>query len=231
MTIASATILQKTKFLRRTPVWIFIQQLTRLLMSVFFDLKTYGIYNVPKDGGVLLVSNHQSYIDPVAMASHLDRPLSYLAKSELFHNRYFGWLLRNLNAFPVEQGSGDLGAVREAIHRLQEGHLLNIFPEGSRSFDGELAPLEKGVGLIIRRAKVPVVPVAIDGAFDAWPRDGKLRTKPVRILIGKPIYDLWKLERDEIVARIGQEIGKLFDDLRAGRIPPNPPRPRGRKWN
>jgi 1-acyl-sn-glycerol-3-phosphate acyltransferase len=216
---------------RRTPIWILIQQCARVITTVFFDLKTYGAYNIPKTGGVLLVSNHQSFLDPIILSSGLDRTLSYLAKAELFHNRFFGWLIGSLNAFPVEQGAGDVGAVREAIARLQEGHLLNVYPEGARSDDGEIQPMEKGVGLVIRRAKVPVVPVAITGSFEAWPKTKKYpRSHPIRIVVGPPMYDLWKLDRDEILAKIDQTLRKMYDDARAGRIPPNPPRPRGRKF-
>ncbi|HET6251603.1 MAG TPA: lysophospholipid acyltransferase family protein [Tepidisphaeraceae bacterium] len=216
---------------RRTPIWILIQQAARVMNTVVFDLKTYGAYNVPKTGGVLLVSNHQSFLDPIILSSGLDRTLSYLAKAELFHNRFFGWLIGSLNAFPVEQGAGDVGAVREAIARLQEGHLLNVYPEGARTPDGEIQPMEKGVGLVIRRAKVPVVPVAIAGSFEAWPKHKKYpRPYPLRIMVGPPMYDLWKLDRDEILAKVDATLRRMYDDLRAGRIPPNPPRPPGRKF-
>jgi 1-acyl-sn-glycerol-3-phosphate acyltransferase len=217
---------------RRTPIWILIQQCARIVTTVFFDLKTYGIYNVPKTGGVLLVSNHQSFLDPIILSSGLDRTLSYLAKAELFKNRFFGWLISSLNAFPVEQGAGDVSAVKEAIARLQEGHLLNIYPEGSRTLDGEMQPLEKGVALVIRRAKVPVVPVAITGSFKAWPRGTALpKSYPIRIMIGPPIHELWKLDRDAIIAKLDEVLKKMYDDVRAGRIPKNPPRPPGRKFS
>lgn len=215
--------------IRRTPIWIFIQALCRIINSVFFDLKTHGVYNVPKTGGVLLVSNHQSYLDPIILSSGLDRTLSYLAKSELFRNRFFAWLIGSLNAFPVQQGSGDVGAVKEAINRLQEGHLLNIYPEGSRTENGEIGSLEPGVALVIRRAKVPVVPVAITGSYESWPKSKKnIHFRPIRIYIGPPMNELWKLDRDEIMATLDATLRKMYDDVRAGRIPPNPPRPPGR---
>ena len=214
---------------RRTPIWIAVQQISRILTTVFFDLKVYGAYNIPKTGGVLLVSNHQSYLDPVLLSIGLDRTLSYLGKAELFKNPAFAWLIRSLNAFPVSQGKGDVGAVKEAVARLQEGHLLNIYPEGSRTENGEMLPLEKGAGLVIRRAKVPVVPAAIAGSYEAWPKSTKFpRPHPIRILIGPPLPDLWQLDRDEIVTTLDVTLRKMYDDLRAGRIPPNLPRPAGR---
>src|SRR5205085_495254 len=102
----------------------------RPILSAAFELKVYDRHFVPRRGGVLLVSNHQSYLDPVLVALYLPRPMSFLAKSELFRHRFFAWLIRSLNAFPVRQGAGDVGAVREMIKRLREGHMLNIFPEG-----------------------------------------------------------------------------------------------------
>src|SRR6476646_1280256 len=142
---------------RRSLPWRYLQMLARVLTTLHFDLKVYGLHNLPRAGGVLIVSNHQSNLDPVLLAVRLDRPLNYIAKSELFENRFGGWLLRSvLNAFPVRQGAGDVGAVRETLRRLQEGHALNIYPEGGRTEDGRIAPLEKGVALIVDRAKVPV---------------------------------------------------------------------------
>jgi 1-acyl-sn-glycerol-3-phosphate acyltransferase len=216
---------------RRTPIWILIQGLARIATTVMFDLKTYGAYNIPKTGGVLLVSNHQSFLDPIILSSGLDRTLSYLAKAELFKNRFFGWLIGSLNAFPVEQGAGDIGAVKEAIARLQDGHLLNVYPEGSRTETGEMQPLEKGVALVIRRAKVPVVPVAITGSYEAWRRGTPFpKSHPIRIMVGPPMYDLWKLDRDEILTKLDEVLRKMYDDVREGRIPRNPPRPPGRKY-
>lgn len=214
---------------RRSAFWILMEQICRILTTVCFDLKVYGIYNIPKSGGVLLVSNHQSYLDPVLLGIGLDRTVSYMGKAELFRNPVFAWVIRSLNAFPVSQGSGDVGAVKESIARLQAGHMLNIYPEGSRTETGEIMPMEPGVGLVIRRAKVPVVPAAIVGSYDAWPKGRKFpRSRPIRVVFGPPMYDLWKKDRGEIIAIIDQTLRQMFDDLRAGRLPPHLPRPRGR---
>jgi 1-acyl-sn-glycerol-3-phosphate acyltransferase len=168
---------------------------------------------------VLIVSNHQSYLDPVLLGVRLERPLSYMAKSELFRNPLFAWLIRSLGAFPVKQGAGDVGAMKETIARLQEGRALNIFPEGSRTEDGELLPIEKGIALVIRKAKVPVVPVVIDGSFDAWPRESTLpRASPIRIVYGHPL-DLSSMNRDQIIETIRVTFETMFDELREGRMP------------
>jgi len=199
---------------QRSVVWKLLQIIARVGTTVLFDLKTYGSRNVPKTGGVLLVANHQSYLDPVLVAVHLDRPVSFLAKSELFENPYFAWFIRSLHAFPVRQGEGDVGAVREMIRRLEEGNVLNVYPEGSRTKTGEIAPLEKGVALVIRKAGVPVVPVAIDGSFAAWPKDSTIfRPHPVRVKYGKPI-DFDGKKGQEIIDTLESELRSLMAELR-----------------
>jgi 1-acyl-sn-glycerol-3-phosphate acyltransferase len=179
-----------------------------------FDLKVYGTNFVPRHGGVLIVSNHQSNLDPVLLGAKLVRPMSFLAKSELFENRCFGWMIRNLNAFPVRQGEGDVGAVRETIRRLQDGNVLNLFPEGTRSPDGEIHEMQAGVGLIIRRAGVPVVPAVIDGSFDAWPRGSKLwRRHKIRVQYGPPM-ELSDLKAAAIIQKIDTTLRTMFEELR-----------------
>src|SRR5688500_15169460 len=109
-------------------LWKLAQVVTRIGTTLYFDLKVYGKENVPGRGGVLLVSNHQSYLDPPLLGAHLPRPMSYLAKSELFENPVVAAIISWLNAFPVRQGAGDVGAVKETIRRLRQGHMLNVFP-------------------------------------------------------------------------------------------------------
>ena len=153
----------------RTIFWKFCQMICYIVTAICFDLKAYGKKNVPSDGGVLLLANHQSFLDPVLVGVKLNRAVSFLARSTLWKGP-FGKLITALNAFPVKQGRGDLGAMKQSIAILQAGRALLVFPEGTRTKDGEMEPLASGISLLIRRAKVPVVPVAIDGAYHAWPR-------------------------------------------------------------
>jgi 1-acyl-sn-glycerol-3-phosphate acyltransferase len=200
---------------QRSLVWRYLQIIARVGTTLMFDLKTYGEKNVPKTGGVLLVANHQSYLDPVLVAVRLYRPVSFLAKSELFENPYFGWFIRLLHAFPVRQGEGDIGAVKEIIRQLDEGHVLNIYPEGSRTESGELGKLEKGVALVIRRANAAVVPVAIDGSFAAWPKGKKLfHADPIHVKYGKPM-NLSDKKGEEIIRTLEEELRKLLNELRS----------------
>jgi 1-acyl-sn-glycerol-3-phosphate acyltransferase len=198
----------------RSLFWKTLQLVCRIMGTLMFDLKAYGTENVPPLGGVLVVSNHQSYLDPVLLGIPLRRPMSYLAKSELFENRYFSWLIRALNAFPVRQGAGDVGAVKETIKRLQEGYLLNNYPEGTRTEDGSIGKIEPGAALVVRRAGVPVVPVVIDGSFEAWPKSKKIfHAHPIRLMYGPPMQ-ISHLKANEITKIIDQTLRTMFAELK-----------------
>jgi 1-acyl-sn-glycerol-3-phosphate acyltransferase len=197
-----------------SPLWKLAQCFCRICTTCCFDLKTFGLKNVPPEGGVLLVANHQSYLDPVLVGVRLPRPLSYIAKSELFENYHAARLLRWLNGFPVHQGSIDIGALREAITRLRSGQALAIFPEGSRTNNGQMLPLERGVGLIIRRAKVLVIPVAIEGSYHAWPTNRTLfRPWKIRVSYGVPMQ-LSDLTETEILSILNMTLHEMLLRLR-----------------
>jgi 1-acyl-sn-glycerol-3-phosphate acyltransferase len=200
--------------LRPTLTWKVCRAIARLFASSFFSLKAYGRHHVPQTGGVLLVANHQSYLDPILLGVHLRRHMSYLAKSELFTNKYFGALIRALYAFPVKQGAGDVGAVKETIRRLREGHMLNIYPEGSRCTDGEIGPVLPGAALVVKKACVPVIPVVIEGSFDAWPKGRRIfRPCPVSVMYGPPL-DVRGKKGQEITHLIDRTLRAMFADLR-----------------
>ena len=154
--------------------------------------RCFGMRNVPATGGVLIVCNHQSFLDPPLVSIGLRRETNYLARRELFANRPFRWLIEHLNAFPVRQKTADIRAIKESLRRLRAGQVLVIFPEGSRSEDGRIAPFLPGAGVIAKRARVPIVPALIDGTFQAWPRHQLLpRTGTVILEFGAPIMTTW----------------------------------------
>jgi 1-acyl-sn-glycerol-3-phosphate acyltransferase len=205
--------------MKPSPIWKSLQTFGRITTTLLFDLKVYGSHRFPRSGGVLLVSNHQSYLDPLLLGVRLNRPLSYMAKASLFKIAPFAWFIRSLGAFPVRQGEGDIRALKEAIELAQDGHALMIFPEGSRADDANLLPIEPGIALVIRKAKVPVVPAIIDGSIDAWPRGHRIfRSRPIRVLYGKPM-DLSGLSRDQVVETISRVFHTMQQDLRQNRIP------------
>ena len=143
---------------------------------------------VPRTGGLLVVSNHQSYLDPILAALPIRRPLNPMARDTLFRNPAFSWLIRSLYAFPVRRGSADLGAMKEAVRRLREGRIVLVFPEGTRTRDGSIGKLHAGVILMARRAGVPVLPMVIEGAYKCWPRGRLLPSlHEVCVAYGRPI--------------------------------------------
>ena len=188
---------------QRSLFWRICQTHMRLGTTLIFDFKAFGLQNVPPTGGAILASNHQSNLDPVLLAVRLKRPVTYMAKIELFKRKAFAWLIRSLHAFPVRRGAGDVGAMKEAIRLLKAGYLLNFFPEGTRTRDGEIGPIQPGVALVVKRAGVPVIPVAIDGAYESMGRGSKLfRRFPILIQYGAPL-SVEGLKGDEIVALLG----------------------------
>jgi 1-acyl-sn-glycerol-3-phosphate acyltransferase len=164
--------------------------ISRILAVPVFRLRVSGQAHLPKTGGVLMVTNHQSFLDPWLVGVGIPRQVHSMARDSLYKGGFLHYLMELWNAFPVKRGSADLGAIRTAVDRLDKGFLVNIFPEGTRSEDGTIGTIAPGVSLILNRCKtdVPVVPVVIDGAFEAWPRGAKFpRPRQIRIHYGRPI--------------------------------------------
>jgi 1-acyl-sn-glycerol-3-phosphate acyltransferase len=171
------------------PYWYGVcQHVLLVLFSLVFRIRVTHRGRLPARGGVLVVSNHQSYLDPVLVAVGMPRPFHPMARESLFKFLPFALLIRSVYAFPVRRASADLGAVREAMRRLKDGAVVLMFPEGTRTRDGSIAPLRAGPITIAGRAGVPVVPVVVEGAFDAWPRTCWLpRPHTVRVAFGRPL--------------------------------------------
>lgn len=169
----------------------FCHKIVRIAARVWLSLgaaQVEGREHIPASGGFIIASNHCSHFDPPILAVASPRPLSYFAKQELFSNPLFSALIRRLGAFPVERGSGDQAALGRSIQLLVSGYALVIFPEGTRSRDGRLARAKLGAALMAVKAKVPILPVFIDGSFNAWPKGGPIRRAPVRVRIGPPLH-------------------------------------------
>jgi 1-acyl-sn-glycerol-3-phosphate acyltransferase len=155
--------------------WFWLARwICRVFCILFFRVRTYGRDNVPDKGAFVLVSNHQSYLDPIFCAGLLKRHSSFVARDSLFANWFFGPLISSVNAIPVKQGQADLPAMRKVVAKLKKGRGLCLFPEGTRTYDGKIAPLKPGIGFLCRRGKAAVVPVVIDGAFECWPRHNRI---------------------------------------------------------
>lgn len=143
--------------------------LSAMTMTFGFSLRTTGMHHVPMSGPVLFIANHQSYLDPVLVGLAVRRHISYVARDTLFDHPGFNWLIRMLNAVPIDQEGLGIEGLRAVLRLLHAGKAVVIFPEGGRCRHGKMEPLQPGVQLLIKRARTPIVPVGIAGAFEAWP--------------------------------------------------------------
>ena len=191
---ASPAILPKASKLRKRDrslgTWV-IYKFLQVLMTSYFSLRygfrATGREPLPSEGGMLLVSNHLSHLDVIILGATTPRPLNFVARSSLF---FFPLkpIIIALGALPIRRDGMGAEGLKETLRRLRAGGIVTLFPEGSRSQNGELGVLKSGIGLLASRAKVPIVPVAIAGAFEAWPRSSKLpRPHPLRVHYGAPI--------------------------------------------
>lgn len=197
--------------------WILVKAIARVICLACFRVRVFGQRHVPEREGVLIVSNHQSFLDPALVIVGLERTTSFMARESLFGYFGLGTLIRLLNAFPVKIEEGGIGAVREAVNRLKAGHCVIVFAEGTRSWDGTMGALRPGVTLIARRAGVPVVPVVVEGASEAWPRGGFARPHSVSVAYGRPISAeaCRAMTRDALVKRLRGDMLQLQARLRA----------------
>jgi len=160
-----------------------------VLSKGLFRAEVAGVENLPARGRVILASNHRSYADPpLLVGSMVFRPVHFAAKAELFRSRFFGWLIRNLNAFPVRRWGADREMLRRALAVLEADGALLMFPEGTRSKTNELLPPMSGIGLIAERSQAPVVPIYIHNSWRILP-PGSSMIRPYKLYVcfGKPI--------------------------------------------
>ncbi len=207
--------------LRKILWWEFVcQPLSWFFIFTLYRHRWWGVNRIPDEGPTLLVCNHQSYLDLLVLGVGIHhRHFHSMARATLFRNPGFGWLIRSLNAFPVDQTRADVKSVRAAIEKLRQGHLVLVFPEGSRTPDGQLQPFAPGVMLLLRRARPTVVPMAVEGVFDVWPI-GQARPKLVGrtgAIYGRPISAeaLLDLSPDEAISSLQQRVESLRLELRS----------------
>jgi 1-acyl-sn-glycerol-3-phosphate acyltransferase len=166
-----------------------LKPLVVFLMRAWFDLRVRGVEHVPSSGPALIVSNHQSILDPPLIGGATRRQIYFLAKAELFRIPGFGWLMRALHARPVRRDGSDPRALRTAALLLEEGKALLVFPEGTRSLDGRLGEGKPGVGMLAVTSGAPVVPAYVSGTLEALPKGAAWpRRSQVSVSFGPAIH-------------------------------------------
>lgn len=173
------------------------------IIKPLYRIEVLGRENIPREGGVLICSNHIDNLDPPVVGVTSPRPIHFMAKAELFKVPVLGWILPNVNAFPVKRGVSDRESLRTALKVLKEGKVLGIFPEGTRSKDGKLGKGLSGVGFFALRTDCVVVPCAIIGPYKAF---GKLR-----VVYGKPVQ-METFRNEKTSAEIVTD--KIMDSIR-----------------
>jgi 1-acyl-sn-glycerol-3-phosphate acyltransferase len=184
-----------------------------LYLKVLYRLKIHNAERIPRRKPFIICSNHIYWLDPLAVAAAF--PASYkihfMAKKEIFSNIFFSYILKKAHAFPVNRQDADYSAVKKAYQLLKEGQVLGLFPEGSRSKNGEIQKAYNGAALISVRSGVPILPIAIAGPYGIF--------KPVHIYIGPPfalpplIYeekDRKRMQLDEMSCIIMNNISELL---------------------
>lgn len=158
------------------------------MFHLYFRGRISGTHNIPKRGPLIVVANHASDFDPPLLSCCVQRPVSYMAKEELFRIPVLAPAIRLYGAYPVKRGSADRSAIREALKQLDQGWAVGVFLQGTRTLDGRIPAPKLGAALIAAKAQAPLLPVSLWGTQRILPKGGKLpRAVPLTVRIGTPI--------------------------------------------
>jgi 1-acyl-sn-glycerol-3-phosphate acyltransferase len=159
-----------------------------LVGTLMFQTRYFGRENIPRRGGVMICCNHQSHLDPPLVGAGCPRAMYFMARKTLFTNPLFGRLIHSVHAVPIDREGAGISGIKECLKLLKRGEALLIFPEGTRTLDGEVQPFRPGFTTLAARTGAVIVPAAIEGAFHAWPRWRPLPVpRHVYVRYGKPI--------------------------------------------
>ncbi len=168
-------------------LWWILQQIAQVIFILYFRFRSTGKEKIDSTKGGLLLLNHQSFLDPLLAGVSLSRPVCYLARNSLFKIPILGWFLKNVYVIPIDRTAASSESMKKAISKIKEGHLVGIFPEGTRSSDGNLQRIKPGFIAIAKRSNVPVYPVAVSGSINAMPRNSLfIWPKKVMVVYGDP---------------------------------------------
>ncbi|MBA9085380.1 1-acyl-sn-glycerol-3-phosphate acyltransferase [Fontibacillus solani] len=187
-------------------IYSFCRGLLRLIYKFLFRLEAKGIEHVPKEGGVLLCSNHISLFDPPTIGILLQRKVHFMAKKELFDIIGFGWLIKQLGAFPVKRGGVSKESIKTSLTLLRTGNVMGIFPEGTRSKGEDGAAGKRGAATFALRSNAAVVPVAIIGNYKLFKKMKVVYGAPIDMtpFMDKDVPDAAEKATDLIMSRIAE---------------------------
>ncbi len=182
--------------------------------TIFFRYEKRGTENIPSSGGVIIASNHLSYLDPPLIGISIKKRPLFIAKGSLFRNPAIGWFVK-LYSLPVDRDNPKPSTMKEALKALRAGKAVIIFPEGTRSHDGSIREGKKGVGALAALSKAPVVPALIEGTDKALPVGAKFfKPAKVRVTFGRPIYYNKEEKNKEIQEKISEEVMDRIRELK-----------------
>jgi 1-acyl-sn-glycerol-3-phosphate acyltransferase len=189
----------------------FMKGLTAAFFAVFYRVEIKGIENVPQEGAAILCANHIGQLDMFFFGYKLKRMIHYMSKEELFRVPLLGAFIKRLGAFPIRRGTGDVHAIKTALKLLEEGHIMGIFPEGTRSKNksGKKGKAKPGVALLAQKSGKPIIPVAISGS--------RKPLSKIKVVFGKPFaLDLDKNKKytnSELVSASEEVMKKIYSLL------------------
>jgi len=191
-----------------TLVYNFFYNLAKFLARLCFRMRVVYPERMIESGPLVLAVNHASFVDPPLAGICSHRGVYYLARKSILKWPILGPLFPAMNVIPVERDGNDLSALREVIRKIKEGNGVVLFPEGTRSTDGQLQPARAGIGFVIAKTGAPVLPMRIFGSFDAFPRDAKFMCFPqITVVLGQPLFFT-----EEEIAGSTRETYQLFSD-------------------
>ena len=211
-----AKVKNKDGLVRR--VWYEIWRFIAVgIVRLMYRVHVYGRENIPRDGGVLVLSNHQSFFDPMLCQGWYGRPFYFVPRDTLFTG-FWGWAIDSFYTIPINQDQPGLGSMKAMIDLLKRGRIVCLYPEGSRTFDGKIDDIKPGFSLLVRRSGAVIVPMVIDGIFERWPRT-QTYPKPggrVGVIYGKPMAPerIKELGEEAFMAEFNQTMHTLHNDLR-----------------
>lgn len=203
-------------------VWYeFVRYLLWLIGLLVFRVRCGGREHVPATGGVLILANHQSLLDPPLLGMVIPREINYVARDTLFDNKWLAPLIRSVNAIPIDRDGLGLAGLKETLRRLKRGEIVILFPEGTRTPDGEIQPLKPGFSALVTRTGACILPMALEGSYQAWPRRQPVPLPNlVQIEIGPPLSaaEAGKLDERQLIAEVDRRIRECFAEARRKRL-------------